>query len=200
MSKLFPNIRMKVQFRQNLFAGLEHCFLSTFFHSSGLRRRRAVTAMILLFFAAGFFRTFAADKMPPVTLDKLEGGSCRLPEDHAGSIILIEFWGTCCRAKLSHLKYLDELFKQYMDQGLIVYGINVDDASAKSRIRPAVKRYGYEFPVLLDPDREVLRKFNPSRVVPHTLLIGRDGEILFSAPGDKTVNRSQVEQLLKNQL
>lgn len=137
-----------------------------------------------------------AGKAPALNIERLEGGYCRLPDNAKGSVVLIEFWGTCCKAKLSYLEYLDELASKYKDNGLIVYGINVDAAAAKSRIKPAVKRYGYEFPVLLDPDREALKHFSPSGTIPYTVLIDEKGEIIFSAPGNKTVNRSPVEQIL----
>lgn len=138
-----------------------------------------------------------ADKAPVLNLERLDGGYCRIPDDAGGSVILIEFWGTCCKAKLSHLAFLDELKKQYSDRGLVVYGINVDDAAAKSRIRPAVKRYGYEFRVLLDPYREALKKFSPSGIIPYTVLIDGNGEIIYSAPGNKTNNRTPVEKILR---
>lgn len=137
-----------------------------------------------------------ADKAPALSLERLEGGYCRIPDDHKGSVILIEFWGTCCKAKLSYLEYLDELSSRYNDKGLIVYGINVDAAAAKSRIKPAVKRYGYEFPVLLDPDHEALKNFSPSGTIPFTVLIDGKGDIIFSAPGNKTVDRSLVEKIM----
>ena len=137
-----------------------------------------------------------ADKAPALSLERLEGGYCRIPDDHKGSVILIEFWGTCCKAKLSYLEYLDELSSKYKDKGLIVYAINVDAAAAKSRIKPAVKRYGYEFPVLLDPDREALKHFSPSGTMPYTVLIDGKGDIIFSAPGNKTVNWGPVEKIL----
>lgn len=137
-----------------------------------------------------------ADKAPALNLERLDGGYCRVPDEAGGSVILIEFWGTCCRAKLAQLKYLDELKDTYGDRGLVVYGINVDNASAKSRIKPAVRKYGYRFPVLLDPDHEALKNFSPSGTIPYTVLIDGKGEIIFSAPGNKTVDRSSVEKIL----
>ncbi len=139
-----------------------------------------------------------ADNAPALNLERLDGGYCRIPDDKGGSVILLEFWGTCCKAKLSYLEYLDDLYSKYKDNGLIVYGINVDAAAAKSRIKPAVKRYGYEFPVLLDPDHEALKNFSPSGAIPYTVLIDGKGEIIFSAPGNKTVDRSPVEKILRD--
>ena len=135
---------------------------------------------------------------PEFCLKKLDGGEYKLSEDLGKSVIILEFWGMCCRARLGKLKYLDELYKQYKDKGLKVYAINVDDAASGSRVKPVIKRYDYAFPVLLDPLQNVLRKFSPSKIKPYTVIIGRNGDIIHALV-DNTGNDALVEKIIREQ-
>ena len=138
-----------------------------------------------------------AGKAPTFRLERLEGGYCQLPEDAGNGIILLEFWGTCCKAKLGNLQYLNNLQDKYKDRGLHVYAINIDDATAKSHINPVVKRYGYTFPILLDPHQEILRMFSPSKTKPFTVVIGRDGTIIRELSGETPGNWKLVEETIQ---
>ncbi len=134
---------------------------------------------------------------PGFSLDRLDGGAFNLQEDLGNSVILLEFWGMCCHAKLSDLKTIDDLYLQYGNRGLKVYGINIDDASRRSQVKPAVKKYGYTFPVLLDPTQEVLRKFSPDREKPYTVVIDRKGDIIHESGGDQSKSRPLLEKIIE---
>ncbi|GEM_PF-361486 len=134
---------------------------------------------------------------PGFSLDRLDGGVFNLQEDLGNSVILLEFWGMCCHAKLSYLKTIDDLHLQYGNQGLKVYGINIDDASRRSQVKPAIKKYGYSFPVLLDPTQEVLRKFSPDKEKPYTVVIDRKGDIIHESGGDQSTSRPVLEKIIR---
>ena len=133
-----------------------------------------------------------AGKAPLFTLEMIDGGSYTLADDLDRHVILLEFWGTCCKTNLSNLKFLEDLQTSYGAKGLKVFAINVDDASARSRIKPAIRKYGYTFPILLDPAQEVLRKFSPNKIKPSSVIIGRDGQIAMVLEGDKPGNEKAI--------
>ena len=137
-----------------------------------------------------------ARKPPGFTLDRLDGGVYNLKDDLGKSVILLQFWGMCCHAKLSNLRTIDELYLQYKDKGLKVYGINIDDAASQSGVKPAVKKYGFSFPILLDPAQEVLRKYSPFKMNPYTVIIDLNGEIVHELGGNQSKYHELIMELL----
>jgi peroxiredoxin len=159
-----------------------------------------IRALWLILIICIAISTTSARKPPLFRLDRLDGGVYNLKTDLGKSVILLEFWGTCCRAKLSNLRAIDDLYSQYKNRGLKVYAINVDDASSRSRIKPAVKKYGYSFPILLDPAKEILRTFSPTKKIPFTVIIGLNGEIIHESGGNQSNTHRVIKTLVKEQL
>jgi len=153
-----------------------------------------IAIMIIICTSTGVY----ARKPPGFSLKTLDGDTYTLADDLGESVILLEFWGLCCRARLSEMKALENLYVQYGDKGLKVYAVNIDDASALSKVRPALKRYGYSFPVLLDPAQEVFRKYSPAGKKPYTVIIGKNGEIVEAIPGEDPDARNRVDQCIQN--
>jgi len=156
---------------------------------------RFILILSLFHAVSGFAR-----ELPMFQLDRLDGSQYDSREDTGKNIILLEFWSSCCKARVSELKYLETLSREYAKRGLKVYAINVDNARGHSRVKPVVKRYKFTFPVLLDPDMTVLRKFSPQKTKPYTVLVGIDGRIIREIkgenPGKEHLIRALIEELL----
>lgn len=137
-----------------------------------------------------------AGKSPLFTLERIDGGSYDLSEDLGKNVILLEFWGTCCKSNIGKLSYIETLQTSFGAKGLKVFAINVDDASARSRVKPTIRKYGYSFPILLDPTQDVLRKFSPSRIKPCSVIIGKDGQIATVLEGENANNDTLITETI----
>ena len=86
------------------------------------------------------------------------------------------------------------------NQDFAVLSISIDDARDRSKIKPLVKTKGLTFPVLWDQSKSVSQIYNPSGVVPMTLIIDQSGEIAMTvqeyAPGEECQLRAKVIELL----
>jgi len=129
----------------------------------------------------------------------IDGDTYSLSDDLGKHVIILDFWATWCKPCLRELPHINEIYEKYKDQGLKVYAVSVDDASAKSRIKPTMKRYKFDMPILLDPASETLRKYNPSKNVPFLVVIGSDGDILRTFSGYKPGDEKIVEELVQKQ-
>ncbi len=142
-----------------------------------------------------------AGKVPSFTVESIDGGSYNLADDLGRCVILLEFWGTCCKTNLSRMSYLEDLHKTYHAKGLKVLAVNVDDVSALSRVKPSIRKYGYTFPILLDPTQEVLQKFSPAKVKPCSVIIGRNEEVvtilLGYKPGNETIITDTITRMME---
>ena len=110
---------------------------------------------------------------PDFALHALVGSNVRLSE-HRGEVVVLSFWGSRCSPCRMQLAALDQSLKTYSTVGLRVFGIGVDDDPTRSL--EFAKGQSVEFPLLLDPTKDVSRRYQVDNL-PMTLLIDRSGVV-----------------------
>lgn len=142
---------------------------------------------------------FAANKAPDFTLKKLSGGNFNLKENLKKGPILIDFWATWCKPCLKALPEVQRFHEKYAEKGLQVVTISTDNAKSKGKVIPFVKGARYSFEVLLDTDQQVRKLFGGS-VIPLSVLIDTDGEIVYHhigyKPGDEKLLEAEIVKTL----
>ncbi len=158
-----------------------------------------VLTLLLLITATGWSVTEAA-KPPLFELKDLNGDTYRLADDLGNDLIILDFWATWCKPCMRELPHINKIYEEFKDKGLKVYAISVDDAKSKSKIKPAIKRYKFTFPVLLDPDNKVVRKYSANSTVPFLMIIGKDGNVIREFSGYKSGDEKIVRKIIEEQL
>lgn len=124
---------------------------------------------------------------PEFSLPALDGRSIALAQLR-DRIVVIHFaatWCPFCNAELPHLVALD---KTYKDQGVQVLIVDINERT--SPVERWARKHGVAFPVLLDADGAVAKRYAPPRtvqpdlgrdevMVASNLLIDRQGRIRF---------------------
>jgi peroxiredoxin len=110
---------------------------------------------------------------PDFALRSIGGPNVRLSEK-LGDVVVIAFWSSRCGPCRSHLKELDALQAGLKAQGLVVYGVNVDDNVKAAREFAASVPVG--FPMLLDPRKDVARAYRVD-TLPMMISIDRLGVV-----------------------
>lgn len=139
---------------------------------------------------------FGAGRAPDFELRSLAGGNVRLSDHFGKDVVLIDFWATYCEPCLRALPHLDELYKKYKARGFVVLAVAIDEAALGSRVRVEAAKLGLTFPVLLDPETEVVARYNPKNTAPYSVLVGRDGRILSRREGYTAADRDALESEL----
>jgi len=88
--------------------------------------------------------------------------------------LLLNFWATWCPPCRSEMPYIQQVYDEWSDKGLVVLAINVGESSAK--VKEFMQSYGLSFPVLLDTKEKVTQIYNIGGI-PTTFFIDRDGII-----------------------
>jgi peroxiredoxin len=121
--------------------------------------------------------------------------------DYQGKVVLVNFWATWCAPCQVEMPHLDAFYKKYGKDGLVVLAISTDDARSASRVKPLVRSKGYTFTVLLDKETEVVAQYNPRKELPYTVIIDRQGNIVFRhsgyTAGDEIKLEAEIMKLLK---
>ncbi len=144
-------------------------------------------SLIIMFFLpsaqAERSRIDNAWKLPPLILDDLEGKTHNLYEWH-GNIIMLNFWATWCGPCQLEIPDLILWQKSYADKGLQIIGVGLDD---KRKLQNFVRTVGINYPVLqadMESQYSLLRQWgDPFGVLPFTVIIGRDGHLVFMQQG-----------------
>jgi peroxiredoxin len=169
-------------------------------------------ATSLLLLALGFAMTLpardtsAADPQPEeghlapdFSLKTLEGKTVRLSELRGKKVVLINFWATWCPPCRLEMPTMQKIYSDYKAKGFEILAINIEP-DAIEEIRDFMKDLRLTFPVLLDSDMKVTRKYRLIGL-PVSMLIDRRGIIRSKQIGyhDWTGkdSRKQVESLLK---
>ena len=148
--------------------------------------------LICLFLVPVSLAETPARKVPAFKL-KLIDGSTISARKLQGRVTVIDFWATYCEPCLLALPHLDGLYRKYKGRGFVVLGVAIDEAALGSRVRVETAKLKLTFPVLLDPETEVVARYNPRSTAPYSVLIGRDGRIVSRREGYTVAERHELE-------
>ena len=125
-------------------------------------------------------RTEVGDAMPAYSSTYLDGTTFDVASQK-GNVVLLNVWATWCGPCRFETPELETLHKKYGPQGLKVVGVSVDDTGV-----PGVKQFVSEnkitYPIAVDADGKIANVLRTT-VLPTSIIIGRDGTILWRKVG-----------------
>jgi peroxiredoxin len=130
---------------------------------------------------------------PDFTLRGLGSPSLRLAEQR-GQVVLLNFWASWAAASKLELPQLNRLFGAYRQQGLVLWGVNLDTDPAVAQA--FVERAGLVYPQLHDTDKSVAQRY-ALETLPATVLIDRDGQLRYAFRGWRQGQDALYEQHIR---
>ena len=122
-------------------------------------------------------------ELPPLILNDLVGKEHNLYDWH-GKVIMLNFWATWCGPCQIEIPDFIDYKARYANKGLQIIGIGLDEAR---KLRNYVRTVGINYPILqADPELQysLLNQWgNPFGVLPFTVVIGKDGHLIFMQQG-----------------
>jgi cytochrome c biogenesis protein CcmG/thiol:disulfide interchange protein DsbE len=122
---------------------------------------------------------------------KLELASLR------GKVVVLNFWASWCIPCKEEAPEIEELWKQYRSQGVVVVGVDTKDFSGDAK--SFMRRYGITYPVVHDGEGKLWGPYGVTGV-PETRLIGRHGKYVatqFYGAVKKADLRAGIEEALR---
>jgi peroxiredoxin len=116
---------------------------------------------------------------PDFSLTSLEGRPVSL-SDHAGKVVLINFWATWCSSCLTEMLEYEQVYRQYSPE-FIILGVNL--AEAGPHVQQYITGLGLTFPVLLDEDGQVTTYQYRLIGMPGSFIIDQHGKIFYQHIG-----------------
>jgi len=141
-------------------------------------------------------------KAPDFTLQDLDGNELTLYQFVEKGPVVVSFWATWCKPCLRELPHLQELYDEYKEKGVSMLAISVDSPRSVSKVKSFINGHEYTLTVLLDPNKDVSRKFN-AHLFPYTFVINGEGNIVYKSygyrPGDEKKVEKELDALLQEQ-
>ena len=89
----------------------------------------------------------AGTAAPAITTKTINGGRSISLHGLRGKVVLVDYWATWCPPCRAATPGLVLLHKQFAKKGLVVLGMDVDEANTVSQVKPFLKQYGITYPV-----------------------------------------------------
>jgi peroxiredoxin len=136
---------------------------------------------------------------PDFTGRDVTGKAFRLG-DHAGEVVLLDFWATFCEPCKAEFPHLRALYDRDRTAGLLVVGVAMDGPETVADVPAFVKRFDVDFTVLTDQDSRITSLYNPKKSMPLSVLIDRTGHVVAVregyTPGDEKQIVADVDRTL----
>lgn len=146
--------------------------------------KKIILAMLCIVFASNLMAQNA--KVPEnVSLKDLDGQTVQSAViQNNGNPIILSFWATWCKPCNRELDAIKEVYDDWQaETGVKLVAISIDDARSAARVRPWVDGKDWPYEVYLDQNKDLARAMNVGADVPHTFIIGANGEILWQHKG-----------------
>jgi cytochrome c biogenesis protein CcmG/thiol:disulfide interchange protein DsbE len=166
--------------------------------------RRLSSVVLLIVVVSGILTGSSSwagklSKAPDFTAPDLQGEKVELGALLKNGPVLVSFWATHCKPCIKELSKLEDLYPDYREKGFEILAVDVDGPRSVSRVKSKVAGLKWKFPVLLDTNKDIYRKFQVLGI-PHTVLIDPQGEIRYThttyRSGDEKVIWEKVDQIL----
>jgi len=131
---------------------------------------------------------------PDFSLAMLGGGEKALA-DYRGKVVLIHFWATWCVACRHEMPQIEQLWRRYRNDGLVVLGVNVDRGNLAG-VRDFVRERNLSFPFVLDPEGATRNRYEV-RALPTSYLIDRNERIIGRIIGERKWDGRQATAMIK---
>lgn len=132
---------------------------------------------------------------PDFELASLQGPTMN-PADFLGRVVVIDLWASWCGPCHVQAGFLETLHKEYDGQGVQFLAIN--SGEDQGTVEAFVERSPFPYPVLLDPNETVMRRYQASGL-PTLLVVDVTGRVSFMNVGvvDTASLRREIEKARK---
>lgn len=155
--------------------------------------KKLVTCLILILMVSAVF----AEVMPDFKLPDAAGKNVALQELLGKGPVIIDFWADYCKPCKDAMPQLNNLAEKY--DSLTVVMISIDAPKNLPKAKNYLKSKNYKFITLFDSEKTLAKKLGVTNP-PHTFILNKQGEIVYSHIGYEPGGENEYEMHIRNLL
>ncbi|MBQ3643670.1 MAG: TlpA family protein disulfide reductase [Candidatus Riflebacteria bacterium] len=156
----------------------------------------AVLSCFLLYFFIPEEKKDSISSLEGVTLTAVNGQQFRLAGQFTEKPILLVFWSTTCGSCIEEIPFISKLHESLKDK-ITIIGIHPNFPIKK--VQKFIKKYKPAIPYMIAVDtQEILSKTYNVSILPRTLLIDRNGKVLYDHTGYAPENEKDVTNAISS--
>lgn len=128
--------------------------------------------------------------LPDFTLSDMEGRSHTL-SGYAGKVVMLNFWATYCGPCIKEMPSIQRLKEKMAGKDFAILAVDMAEESSDVKAFLEKHRIRVDFPLLLDPDGEVVEEWMIS-AVPTTFILDPEGKIRYAFYGGLEWDNEEV--------
>ena len=113
---------------------------------------------------------------------------------YEGRVVIVDFWASCCVPCRRSFPWMNDMHDKYTADGLVIIAVNLD-RSADDAARFLAK-YPAKFEIAYDPTGVLAKKYGVE-VMPSSIIIGRNGEMIERHAGFKVKQQDEYEAIIR---
>jgi cytochrome c biogenesis protein CcmG/thiol:disulfide interchange protein DsbE len=127
---------------------------------------------------------------PEFSLERLDRDGRLVLSSLAGKAVVVNFWASWCTPCKEEAPFLEQVWRENRDRGLVVVGYDAKDFRADAR--RFAKRFGLTFPLVFDGPGDALEDWGVTGF-PETFVLDRRGRVVQAFVGDVTSDDDKRE-------
>ncbi len=151
--------------------------------------------LIFLSTAVILFAQNTTQVAPNLVFDLLDGKKVTLSELVKKGPVVLDFWATWCEPCKKEMVQLEKLSKKYREKGVTVLAVSQDSPKSLAKVKPYIRSKRFTYPIALDPNQQVGKKFNV-QLVPTTFVINSRMEIIWTHQGYIPGDEKKLEKII----
>ncbi len=153
----------------------------------------------LLIIAA--FLTFSVQaQFPDNEVKDIDQNRISLTDLKGKKFTVLDFWATWCKPCVTAIPKINSIYGEFSPKGIGFIGVNVDGPRNLSKVKPFATSMNIKYPVVLDPDQDLVNRFNVT-VFPTLLVLNENGKEVFIHEGfnvgDEKLIKEELQRLLE---
>lgn len=143
-------------------------------------------------------RPYEGKALPDFTLSDMQGKSHTL-SDYKGKVVMLNFWATYCGPCIKEMPSMQRLKEKMAGKPFVILAVNMAEEPADVEAFLSKHKIKIDFPLLLDPEGEVVEQWMIS-AVPTTFILDPAGKIRYALYGGLEWDSDEVIRTLNGLL
>lgn len=151
---------------------------------------------IFLFF---IFSSLHGQQIRGFSLPNLQNQTLSFEEIKGEKLTVFDFWTTWCKPCLKSIPEINKLHTEFQEKGVSFAGVNCDGPRSMAKVSPMAKTLGIIYPVLLDPNMELMKELNLNSF-PSLVIVNSKGKVVWFHEGFNDGDQEELRNQLIRQL